>query len=92
MGYLPGMFVFTLRCFSLTWKEFHMKRMLFAALMAAVAIGCAPSSVEPVSDNSDAPDLTVSVPDVAETDGGQTPDATADASLTLVTLKVPGMT
>ena len=69
-----------------------MKRMIFVALMAAIAIGCAPSSVEPVSDNSDAVEPSISVPDVVETDGGQSPDATADSAVTLVTLKVPGMT
>lgn len=68
-----------------------MKRTFLATLMAAFAVGCGSESVEPTSDSLPA-DPVISIPDVAETDGGQTPDATAGSKTTLVSLKVPGMT
>ena len=67
-----------------------MRRTFLAALITALAVGCAPSPTTETSDSATPGDVETSVP--AQSEGGQTADAEADSNLTLVSLKVPGMT
>ena len=67
-----------------------MRRTFLAALIAVLAVGCADSPPAEVGTNPDDTDVNITIPDQSE--GGQTAEAEADANLTLVTLKVPGMT
>ena len=69
-----------------------MKRLLIAASLVALAVGCTPApDTSPISRNT-TNDVDIQVPDRGAEEGGQTEDAEADANTTLVTLNVPGMT
>jgi hypothetical protein len=68
-----------------------MRRTFLATLLTALAVGCAPSPPAEISDNTTSSDVDVTIP-AQPSEGGQTADAEADSNLTLVSLKVPGMT
>ena len=62
-----------------------MKRLAFLPLLAVLAIGCAPASVSGTASTTTAPEA------VTEAASSGAEDQSA-ADLTLVTMKVPGMT